>query len=150
MGKHTGPKGHSDRKLNKKRDGRKKHVASGANGLPDHVRLLLQSLIFLHAPTVLLKLLYTMFAICGHEVFMEDLDFAEYFAGMEAVTRAMQQGGLSAVGYELKKKRKFMDIMSAEGFLCAVSYILKLKHATGSLLAPVCSSWVPPTCKKNN
>ena len=61
------------------------------------------------------------------------------------VTRAFRAMGWAAIGYELKKDNDLMDIMSARGYLAALSYALKLKPGHGVMLAPVCSSYV--ACK---
>ena len=154
MGRHLGPRGFAFRKrwnrdVNKERRAEQKAKRDEQRaqpptvlGLPVQGLLLLQGLLLHGAPVVLVQLVWAMFSARGPDIFDETLDFVEYFSGLEAVTRAMQANGLVAIGFELKKNRRYMNIMTGVGFLCAIEYALHLKSGMGGLLAPVCSSWV--------
>ena len=70
------------------------------------------------------------------------LGFVEFFAGKAEVTRAMQRSGRCAFAYELNNDPLWQNMNSAEGFLHALSLVLRLPPGGGVLMAPVCSSWV--------
>ena len=83
-----------------------------------------------------------LLVLSGHLASLQQLDAVEYFAGVENVVRAFTEIGLAAYGFELKKDTIAMDLLSAPGFLFAISLGLRTLRGGFSLFAPVCSTWV--------
>jgi len=71
-----------------------------------------------------------------------DLMWVEYFAGKRAVTKAQWMSGRLAVAFELLDDEVWGNILTAEGYLYAITLALKVAPEGGGLAAIVCSSWV--------
>ena len=94
------------------------------------------------APLLFIKLLrLVLAALISCKCDMVPLDFVEFFAGQQAVTLAMREAALAAAVFELKLDPLGQNMLTTLGFANAVTLCLTLKPGSGSLLAPVCSSW---------
>lgn len=66
----------------------------------------------------------------------------EYFAGVGNVARAFAEAGYASYGFELKKNRVAMDILSPTGFAFAIKLAMQTCRGGFAWFAPVCSTWV--------
>ena len=65
----------------------------------------------------------------------EPLDFVEYFCGKAAHTRAFQEAGYAACGYDcLRDCAAFMDLTDMNGFIVALCLALRLNPDHRSLM----------------
>ena len=72
-----------------------------------------------------------------------DLDCAEFYCGLGAVTRAMQARGARAVGYDIGKDPRLQDFCSPLGYSTALQWSRRLRRGTSLVwLGTVCSTWV--------
>ena len=85
----------------------------------DEMQLLLNGLRRIGAPTILCTILVLLQTYPGL-TFKCAVDFVEYFAGVEAVTKGMLNEGYTAVGYEILKNPKMMDFCSSNGYVLAL------------------------------
>ena len=92
-------------------------------------------------PRLVFHLLALMQAcsFCKNE---QDIDFVEYCCGKRAVTSAFTARGLRAVGFDVLQHPIFEDFVSGMGFLTALQWLRRVKHAGAIWLGTVCSSWV--------
>ena len=93
-----------------------------------------------HAPSILMALVALIMSQANMD-HSQVVDWAEYFAGKKAVSRAMLNSGLLTLPFELLDNPVMQNIMSAMGFIYAMHIALRLKPGGGSNTAPVCSTW---------
>ena len=93
------------------------------------------------APMIFVGIVRTLLASKSVDT-TRNLMWVEYFAGKRAVTKAQWRAGRLAVAFELLDDDVWGNILTAPGYLNAVTLALKLMPGGGSLAAIVCSSWV--------
>ena len=96
-------------------------------------------LVMLGAPPVLFDMLKFVFLHMSSTD--ADLDLVEFFCGIGVHTRTYLSAGLSAVGYDILRDGKFMNMCSDLGMLVAITLAKRLGARAVVWLATVCSSW---------
>ncbi len=111
------------------------HTAMLLGVLPvEYIRL-----VFMGTPMVAFELMRHVTAFsAGHS---RDLDLVEFFCGVAAHTRAFQDLGLLAVGYDVLRDGVFMNLLTDEGFITAITLCMRVKPWSAIWLAIVCSSF---------
>jgi len=73
----------------------------------------------------------------------QDLHLVEYFAGVEAITKAFEIDGMHSAAYDIKKHRDAMNINSDLGWLHGLHQCRRLvPFQSLAWFATVCSTWV--------
>ena len=70
-------------------------------------------------------------------------DFVEYFAGAHEATKAAWRRQKMAAAFEIDHDPDTMNMVGGLGYVNAIHLATRLKRLAQSVLAPVCSSWVP-------
>ena len=91
-------------------------------------------------PLVLWQVLGMIFDTMGPVT--RDLDCLDFFAGLQAVTKAWLQRGWRAQPFEIKLGGVAHDLCSGPGFITALIFVLRLKTNGFSSWGTVCSSWI--------
>ena len=71
-----------------------------------------------------------------------DLDGVEFFAGTKVWASALKEQGYNIATMEINDDQPQQDILSPEGFIYAVTLLLRSKFRAVHHYATVCSSWV--------
>ena len=104
------------------------------------VKLALWSLVRLAAPVVVGQFVYKIMLQPGFFDLMPVM-FVEYFAGKQAVTRALWTSGVACIPYDIVNDASWEDFTSPKGFAHALVLTLKMEIGAGALAAIVCGSW---------
>ena len=121
-------------------------VCSALNAHSEVVRtsealcFVLWSLVHANAPLALAHLVMRLFQVPG--LCMEQtLEYAEFFAGEAAISKAMQCNNMRVASYDRAYDSTNMDFLSTAGFILALQTVLRLAPGAGHWSAPVCSSF---------
>ena len=107
-----------------------------------HARRILKLMKLAAAPMVMMQL---VFLTVRQPMLVQEssYDFVEFCAGAHEATKAAWRRQKMAVLYEIAHGPETMDILSGTGYATALHLATRLKRLATSVLAPVCSSWVP-------
>lgn len=92
-------------------------------------------------PKAFLRLLFILVMHPGISTVC-NVDVIEFFSGVGNLVRAMVDGSLVALPYELLRSQEAMDILKPAGFAVACVMALRLRSNGLAWFGTVCSSWV--------
>jgi len=72
----------------------------------------------------------------------QDIDYVEWYSGVENVRAAMAARNLTAVGYDIENDSLNQNILKAEGLLTMLQWIRRQRPGAGNHWGTVCSTWV--------
>ena len=72
----------------------------------------------------------------------EDLACVEYYSGIGSVAHAWEQHGFKAVEYDVNRNQMYENMLTAPGFLTALTHARRLAPGALAHFATVCSTWV--------
>ena len=101
----------------------------------------MKRMIALRVPCVAFNIMWYIAHCSDFNQFGRDLDFLHVFGGGGACHRAAQQRNLHSVIFEVRRDRR-NDVLTTDGFICLLSYVLRLKPLCGHHWDIPCSTWV--------
>jgi len=94
----------------------------------------------LGVPRVIFNLHMMVTAVSGKPVC--DIDCIDFFAGAARIKKSFRSLGFQAISYEKTDDPSHQDLLSFEGFITALIFVMRLKPSGITHWGTVCSTWV--------